>query len=425
MIARLLTDLAGRVTAADAVATTDETISVARGTDGVFAITASESHQVQVRVVDRGRIGWAGAEGARGQEAVEGAIRAAAVGEPASLFLPAPSPVASVTTRSLAAGSQTARDLIGLVDQLTGRLQRPGWAVEGFAERSIGAVAVGNTRGVASEYPVSLSGIGATIISPGGRLAFRAHQAGAAPANDALIEALVEELDQVMGPPALGPRQLARSVKVWFAPRAVRALLAPLLWQLRGEAWLAGRRTWPILDDRLTLDDDPHAEGRPGARPIDDDGVPTRRIRLLDRGRATAGILDAAIGSRHLLPSTGHSWRRGPARPRIGFSNLVLAPGSATEAELAAATRDGVLVRHIRVGPAPNPETGGFRIGVPWAYRLAGGEVVGRLEDVVLSGNVFDLLAPGRVVAVGDDAQWIGAASLPSVVVDGVGAAVR
>jgi PmbA protein len=335
-------------------------------------------------------------------------------------LIPAPSPVAEVVTRSAAATALTPGDLAHRADRLRDRLQAHGWVVETFAERSIGTVEVGNSRGVTSEYPVTTMGVGIVAWPRDGRDSFRAHRAQVGPIEAVEIEGLAREVEEALAPVAIGLQSIPRTARVWFAPRAVRALLGPLLIRLAGSAWLEGKDRWPLLDDRLTLIDDPHQPGRPGSRPIDDDGVPTRPLRLIDRGRAVAGILDVATGSRHLIPSTGHGWRRGPTRPRIGFSNLILAPDRAGTPSPAAAVGSGFLVRDLRLGPAPNPETGVFRIVAPWVYRIEGGEVVGRVEDLVLGGNVFELLGPGRVVAVGAEAEWIGAVSAPPLILDGV-----
>jgi PmbA protein len=223
--------------------------------------------------------------------------------------------------------------------------------------------------------------------------------------------------------PTVASESVSTRPRVWFGPRAVRALLAPVLVRLAGEEWCLAERDWPILDSRLTLVDDPLVAGRPGSRPIDDDGVPTQRITLIDGGHVVRGIFDLESGARRSVPSTGHAWRRGFRPPRIGFSNVVLEGGTADQAELTRATEGGLWVRSLRFGPAPNPVTGTFRMGVPWAYRIEQGVVVGRMDGLVLSGNVFELLK--QLVAIGNDGQWIGSAAVPSIVVDGVSARLR
>jgi predicted Zn-dependent protease len=146
--------------------------------------------------------------------------------------------------------------------------------------------------------------------------------------------------------------------------------------------------------------------------------VPTRTITLVDQGQPRAGIFDLVVASRHDLPATGHGWRRGFAGPRIGCSNLVLAPGEIPGDRLAELVGDGLLVTDLELGPAPSRATGVFRVAVPWAYRISGGEVIGRIAGAVVGGDVFDLLA--RVAGVGADGGWIGSSSVPSLVIEGV-----
>jgi PmbA protein len=79
----------------------------------------------------------------------------------------------------------------------------------------------------------------------------------------------------------------------------------------------------------------------------------------------------------------------------------------------------GVLIEELEWGRGPNPLSGTIALRAPWAYLVEGGRVRGRLEGVVLSGNVYQALR--TVGAVGSDATWIGAMGLPSLLLDGMG----
>jgi PmbA protein len=98
-------------------------------------------------------------------------------------------------------------------------------------------------------------------------------------------------------------------------------------------------------------------------------------------------------------------------------------PGSANREALLAGMGSGLLIADLDWGAGPNPLVGTIALRAPWASLVEGGEVSGRLEGVVLTGNVFEVLQ--RIVAVGSDATWIGAQCLPSMVVEGIGVGVR
>jgi predicted Zn-dependent protease len=190
-----------------------------------------------------------------------------------------------------------------------------------------------------------------------------------------------------------------------------------------GDRWLGTRTPRAAIDARLSLYDDPLVDGRPGSRPICDDGIPTQRLVLIEAGKAVAGLLDLQTACRYRLPATGHGLRRGYRAPGAGFSNLVLESSEPGTSDLAAAVGDGLMVSEIELGPAPNPERGVFRVAVPWCYRIVGGRIVGRVVGAVLAGDAFRLLE--RVGAIGTDAAWRGAVRVPSLVLDGVGVTLR
>ncbi|MBX3147430.1 MAG: hypothetical protein KF785_11750 [Gemmatimonadales bacterium] len=422
MIGGLLGDLAARGAQADVTLVVDDTLTVSLDPDGAASVSADGNHSVHVRVAQHGRVGWAAGATRSVREVIDAAYRSAACAGPAALFLPAPAPLPAVVTRSPAAGMLGPRELLEDASQLRDRLRRHGWQLETWAERSAGTVEVGNTRGVHAAYDVSLVGLGVEASTRDGQIC-RIYHSQVAPLASHDVADLVDEVERRLSPPLLEQGAVARAERVWFGPRAVRALLAPLLPRLIGERWAAGRDRWPGLDHRITLIDDPLIDGRPGSRPICDDGVPTRSITLIDDGRLVEGILDLTVASRTGRPATGHGWRRGFAPPHAGFSNLVLRAGTATDDQLAAELGRGLYLADWTFGTAPNPAAGVFRAEAPWAYRMEGGRVTGRLEGVVLTGDVFELLA--RVVAIGTTTEAVGGALLPSLLIDGVGAELR
>ncbi|MEO8449290.1 MAG: metallopeptidase TldD-related protein [Gemmatimonadota bacterium] len=420
MIAALLSDAAPRADAADAVAKTDETITLTVDPAGGGRSVSSVSGGAQIRVFKDGRIGWRGESGTASAALIDGALASAAAGEPVTVFLPAPAPVAEVATRDLGTTRASIPELWEMVRSLAGRLAGPEREVEAWLERSSGTVALGNSRGVRAEYPVSLAGVGARVRTPNAP-PVDVHVAGGALPTSLDLEQLALEVDRRLSGPALEAEEIG-SCPVLFRPRAVRALLRPILAALTGdpgpiEPSLAVDLDLVRLDRRLTLIDDPLAPLRPGSRPIDDDGVPSLRLTLIDRGRVRTGLTDLLVGARLDRPSTGHAWRSVLGAPRVGATNLRLLPDEGASDPLAAIDR-GVLVEDLTWNAAPNAATGSFTLSAPWAYRIERGEVVGRLESVVLAGNAFEIL--GKVIAIGGDATWLGAACLPSVAVEGV-----
>ncbi len=421
MMAGVLADLRSRASHADLVRARDETITVVLSANREATVSIDQSDTVQIRALANGRLGWAGGDTATVGAVVESALRSAAAGDTAEMFFPAPAPIPSVITRSPAAAALTVPDLLDLAGSVADRLRQLNRRVETWAERSVGTVDVGSSRGVLASYDVTVVGLGVSVA--GGPGPCQVHVASVPPPDDPDLESLVAEVEARFAPQPLDLDGLPATARVWFKPRAVRALLAPLLVRHSSE-WNTNDRGRPmVIDGRLSLVDDPLIDGRPGSRPVCDDGIPTQRRTLIRGGQPVAGLLDLRTASRLRLPATGHGIRRGFRPPVARYSNLVLEVSEPGVSDLARAVGDGLLVSELEVGPAPNPAPGVFRVAVPWCYRIVGGRIVGRVERAVLAGDVGRLFQ--QVAAIGADAQWHGAVRVPSLVLDGVGVTLR
>ena len=421
MIAGLIERVRPRVGAADAVLKTDETVAVTLPDREAPRLTRLTSAWCQLRVRHDGRVGYAGSITPGDWGALlESALVSAGAGEAEDLLLPAPAALPAVVTHQPRAAAATPAEVVDLARLLAQRLERAGRRVDGWAERSTGTVEVANTRDVLVRYEATLVGVGARIRCEGREAtALDLHHASVGWPEASDLDRLASEADR-----RLNVTRLEAGVgveRVCFAPPAACALLRALAQGLVAGAMLDG--LWPfrrrvgerVVPEGLTFTDDPLAPGRPGSRPADDEGVASRTLPLIERGRLVAGIADLGSGLRHGLPSTGHGRRLPFAPPRPSFSNLVLSPGNASEVELLNATGDGVLLADLP-SPCGSSVEGRIAVATPWAYRVAEGAVVGRLPPVMLRGNVYHMLE--HLVAVGHEALWCGACCSPGLVLD-------
>jgi predicted Zn-dependent protease len=310
-------------------------------------------------------------------------------------------------------------DLLGMARVLRDRLQAEGREVEAWVERSVGRVDVGNTRGVIAGYDVSLAGLGVRVRAktPSGPAQLRLHDAGSGAPDEAMLAALVDEVEWRLAPPLL-EESPPEGESIWFGPRAVAALVVPLCQALMaGRVWsdegpFAGMVGERILSPQLTLTDDPLAPGRPGTCPVDDEGVVCRPITLIREGVLCGALADLATATRLGIPASGHGRRSPGGPPWTGWSNLRMEPGTAGP-NGRVLLNEGILVRDLPL-PAAECYDGRIALATPWAYQVKGGEVVGRYERLLLKGNVFEWL--NRVEQVGEG-RWIGGRFLPNLVI--------
>ena len=88
-------------------------------------------------------------------------------------------------------------------------------------------------------------------------------------------------------------------------------------------------------------------------------------------------------------------------------TNLIFAEGDTPYAEMIKSVQEGLLIYDVIGLGQGNPISGEFSVNVQLGYKIEHGEVVGRVKDVMLAGNVYDALKD--IVAIGDRAEWLSA----------------
>jgi PmbA protein len=164
--------------------------------------------------------------------------------------------------------------------------------------------------------------------------------------------------------------------------------------EVEGWSCLRRHRGRRIAPEFVTLTDDARSRWSI-PQGIDYEGTPTRRTLLVDHGVAGAAVTDLLTAGRLGRELTGHA--PPPEAPWGEFgpnpSHLLLAGGDASEDELIAETRRGLLVtrfHYVRVvDPGRGVITGMTRDGT---YRIEKGEVVGPARNLRFTESVLTIL---------------------------------
>ena len=158
----------------------------------------------------------------------------------------------------------------------------------------------------------------------------------------------------------------------------------------------------PQLDPTVSLWDDA-TDPRAISRGYDAEGTPKRRVDLVREGVPVELCHDRKTAAKAGVESTGHGF--GGDGGGIA-TNLFMAPGSQTPAELIAGVGRGLLVTefwYVRIlDPKTQVVTGLTRNGT---FLIEGGEVVGGVPNLRFTQSYVDALAPGNVAGVADDAR--------------------
>jgi PmbA protein len=215
-----------------------------------------------------------------------------------------------------------------------------------------------------------------------------------------------------------------RTVPVVFDRMVAPSLIGVVLAGLSAEA-VQKRRS--LFADRLgeqvgapglQLIDDGRLLDGPGAVPFDDEGVPTRRMVLIEDGVLKGFMHNTATAAREGRASTGNASRISfKSTPGISAHNVYFPPGDKDQAGLFAEAGEGLLVQEVTgVHSGANPITGDFSVGVSGLW-FRNGELAEPVREVTVAAQLLDILKGIR--AVGSDLRWTtGSIGGASVLVD-------
>jgi PmbA protein len=207
---------------------------------------------------------------------------------------------------------------------------------------------------------------------------------------------------------------------VLFSPTGAPVLGLPIMQGLngknvyRGISPMKGRLGEQLFHEKLTVIDDPTLDGRPGSSSHDDEGVPRQRLALVERGILRSFVYDLKTAAQANVAPTGHGARGLFSPPSPSFSNLIFEEGDSPLADIIAGIEKGLLVESpLGLGQA-NIISGDFSNNLSLAFKIEGGEIVGRVKDVSIAGNVYEDLR--HIEAVSQEAEWVyGGLRLPYI----------
>jgi len=212
-------------------------------------------------------------------------------------------------------------------------------------------------------------------------------------------------------------------------PTALPELLFPIAVAVNGKQLekrtspLIGKENMSVLSDKITLIDNRlHPYGLASA-PFDGEGVRARKNVLFERGFFKGFVFDTATAAVCGRSSTGSAVRDYFSLPQPGLSNLEMLPGDAELGATLKGISEGLLVYDVIGGGQSNYLAGEVSLNVSCGYKIENGVVTGRVKDVGIAGNVYEMFQ--RVAAVGSMVRDLGSNFLPFVLFSGLKVASR
>lgn len=384
-------------------------------TNRLKQITSRQSTSISLRLVRRGKLGFATASGkVRPSDLVKRAAEVAEFGAEAQFDFPASYDHRPVDVHSLAT-EQTSQDrmvqigqeLIDAVTRHTAELKCDARIVKGVLQ-----VSIANSRGSEAAYRKSIFYVDleGTLIRGTDMLFVGDDETSTAPAPDYkhLSQKVIEQLEMAKTNTSL-PTKFLPAI---FTPHGVAsAFLAPLATAFNGRVVHQGasplghRRGEKVFDGQVSLWDDATIALRPSSRPWDDEGVVSQKTTLIEKGVVSSFLYDLQTAGMAKARSTGNGSRAMGGMPAPMATSLIVATGSATLNDMLQGMEEGLLIENLMGAEQGNVLGGDFSGNVLLGFKVEHGKVVGRVKDAMVAGNVYDLLGTG--VVMGKEARWV------------------
>ncbi len=286
-----------------------------------------------------------------------------------------------------------------------------------------GLFALATSHGFTGAYCTSSRGLSASVIAGEGGGMQRDHAWRSARYGADLPTA--REIGELAGARAvarLDPGRLKSGpMPVLFDPRVGGSLVGHLLGAISGSAiarrasFLLDRLEEELFDSKLVIADDPFRQRGLRSRPFDGEGLPCAPRNLVEGGHVTGWLMDSASARQLGMAPTGHASRGHGGAPGVSASNVHLAAGSVTQAQLMADIVDGVYVTEL-IGMGVNGVTGDYSRGAS-GFRIVKGALAGPVAEFTVAGNLLDMF---KALVPANDLEWYRAVNVPTTRVDGM-----
>ena len=402
--------------------------------NAIKGVDANDSAGAALRVIKDGRVGFGSTSNLGNPQAlVDAALETAPFGAEARFEFPPALPRPDVRPYDPSAGAATLEEMVALGERAVAEIRAysSDVQVEGGVGKSDSAIAVLNGKGGGAAYRRSRFQIGfeGTVIRGEDMLFTMESASGVAAVGDPspVVASIIRQLEWAKETAAVP----TKTMPVILMPTAIRSIiLAPLLAGLSGRSVLRetspliGRLGERVVDERFTLVHDPTASGAANAHPIDDEGVPSRRLPLIERGVVSAFFYDLQTAGLAGAESTGCGERGLGSLPEPGTSVLLVEEGGAALDDLIAGMDEGLIVERLLGAGQGNLLGGDFNANVLLGYKVERGKVAGRVKNTMVSGNAYRALSD--LIAVGSEGRWIGGGlHAPPIAVGGVSVASK
>ena len=410
----ILTQLKKQAEQVEVLSLQNEKTTVEYEANQMKTCTVAETKGTAVRVIRKGQLGFAASSDDTAMDKLAAnALESATYGDMAPFSFPDPQPAPIVRTFDkvvaylpIARLVEIGREMLDLILPV-----EPNARCNVSLERSLVSASIRNQKGLDVSFKTSPLSLGLEIDRiEGDDVLILYDQLGTTVWEKdylAFARRLVEKLKQARVITSIKPGKMP----VLFAPTGTLALGLPLSQGLNGKevykgtSPMAGKIGEKLFDEKITIIDDGTIDGKFASASYDDEGVPRRRNMLIEKGVLKSFIYDLKTAALSGVESTGNASRGLFNPPESSFTNLVIQPGETPLKDILASMDEGIIVEDLLGIGQGNIVSGAFSNPLALAFKVEKGEIIGRVKDLSIAGNIYDLLK--NVGAVSKETQWV------------------
>jgi len=380
-------------------------------------VQTKESSSTALRIFREGRIGFATASGGGAWEAlVDMAVETSQFGSPANFQFPSSRDYFEVSIFDSEVEDIAMERMVEIGKELIARIRghTPDILCDVQVTKGTSSISLINSQGGEGRYGRSFFGLSleGILVRDTDMLFVGDSESSCRPdfiEVDDLADRVIWQLEMAKKKAAVSTKLLP----IIFTPNGVAsALLSPLVLAFNGKTVLEGASPLKdklgeqVFDKNLSLWDDATIAYGVGSYPFDDEGVPSQRLPLVTNGVVTKFLYDLQTAALAGTQSTGNGQRAGGGFPSPAISSLILSGGDVSFQAMVEDMKEGLIVEQLIGADQGNLLGGDFGGNVLLGYKVENGEIVGRVKDTMIAGNVYQVLK--ELLGIGQEARWVG-----------------
>jgi len=183
----------------------------------------------------------------------------------------------------------------------------------------------------------------------------------------------------------------------------------------RGTTFLKDKMGAKLFASGIFIHDDPRRIRGSRSGTFDGEGVPTHPRALIEDGVLTTWLLDSRSARQLGLRTTGHASRGTGGPPGPSATNLYLASGIVSPADLMSDIVEGIYITEL-IGMGINSITGDYSRGAA-GFMIRDGALAEPVAEITIAGNLLEMFA---AMVPADDLRFRRGTDAPTVRVDGM-----